>query len=82
MLSQFLVQFAGKAVVSTALVLLLLVTALPFMDTRQPIAHGPGKVLGLFARDTTVRRTTAASAIGLICSGAFLIHTAKKPNED
>jgi hypothetical protein len=45
------------------------VVVTPYVDPGgEPPADGPGRVLVLFARDTTLRRTARASAAGLVAT--------------
>jgi hypothetical protein len=51
--------------------LLALVFLSPFVDNASVAPQGWGRVLALFARDITVRRTVSASAIGLLVTACI-----------
>jgi hypothetical protein len=57
-------------VLGLAGLLILLVFLAPLLDNGRP-ADGGSRVLALFARDATLRRTAAASALGLAAT-AFI----------
>jgi hypothetical protein len=72
-----------------AIVLLAVVTALPFLIEDLPFAH---PLLEMFAEDATVRRTSIAGAIGLVVTACVFFRpnrtmpprkaSAKKPPAD
>jgi hypothetical protein len=64
--------------VTAALALALTVLFTPWFDADAASAEGWPRVLALFARDTTVRRTALASSAGLLAT-AFVFFRAKKP---
>jgi hypothetical protein len=51
--------------VFVAFILALLVAAAPLLDSGRDKAHGWERLIGLFARDSTVRQTALAGCIGL-----------------
>jgi hypothetical protein len=65
--------FAGASLI--AIVLLVLVAAMPYAREHLPIAH---PLLDLFADDATVRRCSIAGAIGLLVT-AFVFFRPNTP---
>jgi hypothetical protein len=65
---------------SWALAVLLLLTVLvaPGLDRRVD-TQGAGRVLRVFARDTTLRRTTVASALGLMVTACIFFRSPSAP---
>jgi hypothetical protein len=61
-----LMLFCGAMLV--AILLLVVVTVMPFLIEELPISH---PLLGMFAEDATVRRTAIAGAIGLIVTACI-----------
>jgi hypothetical protein len=49
-----------------ALILIVIVFAAPLLDNDKPQTHGWSRLVTLFARDVTLRRTALASTVGLI----------------
>ena len=54
-----------RLTLALAALLLLLVVAAPLLDGEGGQAEGWARVVALFARDATLRRTAVASAVGL-----------------
>jgi hypothetical protein len=59
-------RFLFLATVVLSAGLILLVIAAPAVDNAASPSAGGGRVVRLFARDPTLRRTTVASAVGLL----------------
>jgi len=62
-----------------AALLVLLVLGAPFLDTGEPGEDGWRLLVALFARDAAVRRTSVASAIGLVVTAHVFFQPAKPP---
>jgi hypothetical protein len=58
--------FLFRLTIGGAVILIVVVFAAPLLDNGSPAAHGWSRLLTLFARDATLRRTTLASSVGLI----------------
>ena len=54
-----------RLTIGLSIFLILLVFLCPWMDNGQVQARGWRQIVGLFAQDVTLRRTTLASALGL-----------------
>jgi hypothetical protein len=63
--------------VGAALLLLLLVLAAPWFDDT---AHDSRDAVALFARDATLRRTSIASAVGLIVTACVFFRRRRLPS--
>jgi hypothetical protein len=61
-----------------ALGLAATVVVAPWLDSESSNAGGWSRILTLFARDSTVRRTALASSAGLLAT-AFVFFRPKKP---
>ncbi len=57
--------FLFRLTLGSSLLLILLVFLCPWLDNGRAQARGWRQVVGLFARDVTLRRTTLASSLGL-----------------
>jgi hypothetical protein len=55
-----------RLTIGGAVTLIVVVFAAPLLDNGSPPAHGWSRLLALFARDATLRRTALASTVGLI----------------
>lgn len=62
-----------------AVVLFLLVIGAPLVDNDEEHPDGAGQVVALFARDTTLRRTSLASAVGLAVTATVFFRPTPAP---
>ncbi|MFO0929495.1 MAG: hypothetical protein U0736_21110 [Gemmataceae bacterium] len=65
--------------IALAATLLAGVIAAPLVDTGAPAAAGWRRVVALFARDATLRRTCFASAAGLAVSACVFFQPSRRP---
>ena len=61
-----------------AAALVLAVLAAPFLDGGDPAPRGWASVTALFARDPALRRTSLASAAGLVVSACVFFQPARR----
>jgi hypothetical protein len=59
-------RFLFRLTIVGAVGLITVVFAAPLLDNGSPPGHGWSRLVALFARDATLRRTTLASTVGLI----------------
>jgi hypothetical protein len=62
-----------------AVLLLGLVVLAPLLDEGDPAPAGAQRVVALFARDHTLRRTSLASAAGLVVTACVFFHPGSNP---
>src|SRR5436190_19574345 len=60
--------------------LVAVVLLAPLYDTAEPVPEGWDRLVALFARDSTLRRTCLASAAGLVVSACVFFRPAGVPN--
>jgi hypothetical protein len=68
-----------RLTVGGALILIVVVIAAPLLDNGQPPTHGWSRLLTLFARDITLRRTALASTVGLIVTACVFFRPPAGP---
>src|SRR5262245_3255389 len=79
--SIWLPRLLYRLTVALAAVLLALVLLCPWLDDGADEPSGSDQVVTLFARDTTLRRTAVASAVGLlVTAGVFFRPAPRRPN--
>lgn len=66
--------------VGAALALLLGVLLAPWFDTGAHDAHDARDAVALFARDVTLRRTSVASAVGLLVTACVFFRRRRLPS--
>jgi hypothetical protein len=66
---------------AAAVALALLVVLAPWLEGRVEPGSGWGRVVALFAQDVTLRRTSLASAAGLVVT-AYVFFRPTRPGEE
>ncbi len=77
--SSWLPRFLFGLTVGLSAFLILLVFLCPWLDNGQVQSRGWPQVVGLFARDVTLRRTTLASALGLVVTACVFFRQPALP---
>jgi hypothetical protein len=75
--SYWLPWLLGRLIFGLSAVLLVLVLLAPLLDNGMPQPEGWSRLLALFARDATLRRTAVASAIGLLVTAYIFFRPAE-----
>jgi hypothetical protein len=76
--STWLPRFLFRLTWALSVVFLLTVLVAPGLD-RGAEVHGAARVLRLFAHDATLRRTTVASALGLMVTACIFFRSPEVP---
>jgi hypothetical protein len=73
--SSWLPWLLFRLTLGVSILLILLVLLTPLLDNEVARPHGWARLVRIFARDATLRRTAVASAIGLMVTACVFFRT-------
>jgi hypothetical protein len=77
--SPWLPRMLFRLTIGLSALLIMLVFLCPWLDNEQTQTRGWRQVIGLFGRDVALRRTTLASAVGLIVTACVFFRQPTMP---